>query len=140
MSTLDRARPVTVLWRNTVPAALAAEAGAVVVATAGVVPGLVTAAVAVLALGALGRVWLPPGPLLRALLLLSGPPLRYLLLALAAWRVWIAPGGGPLPALAAVGLLGLVLPLASTAAAGFLSRRFPGLAATTGGEPEEVDR
>lgn len=137
MSALAKTRPGRVFWRSSVPMALATEAGAVVTVLAGIVPGLVAAAVVVLGIGILARVWLPPGPLLRGLLLVSGPPLRYALLALAAWRLWAAQG--PLPALAVVALLGLVLPLAAMAGSSYLTRRYPWWSGDGAGGPEEVD-
>jgi len=98
------------LW-TTVPAALATEAGALVVIGLGALPGVVIGIVGVIVLHvALGHL-APASRTVRVALLVGGPPLRYGLLLIAVWYEWVVRGSGPLLALAAGLLLAVVTPM-----------------------------
>ena len=98
------------LW-STVPAALATEAGALVVIGLGALPGVVVGIVGVVVLHiALGQL-APASRTIRVALIVGGPPLRYGLLLIAIWYEWVVRGSGPLPALAAGLLLAVVVPM-----------------------------
>jgi hypothetical protein len=55
----------------------------------------------------------PPDGLIRATIVLAGPPLRYILLLIAAGKVWMDPTDGPLDALLLVLVLAFLLPMGS---------------------------
>lgn len=98
------------LW-STVPAALATEAGALVVIGLGALPGIVVGIVGVIVLHvALGRLT-PASRTVRLAFLVGGPPVRYGLLLIAVWYEWVVRGSGPMPALAAALLLAVVTPM-----------------------------
>jgi hypothetical protein len=98
------------LW-STVPVAASTEAGAVSVMWLGLIPGLAVALGALVLLElTLARIR-PSEGWLRLALLVTGPPIRYGLLGLMAWWVWVRQGEGAGPAVAGVLALALVLPL-----------------------------
>jgi hypothetical protein len=109
---LDRAMLLRQLWRA-LAAPLATEIGALaallLTAYAGV--GIAILALVVLEV-ALSAVHPAPG-VIRAVVLVAGPPLRYLLLLVAVWRTWVDPGQGLVPALALVLGLAFAVPLAA---------------------------
>lgn len=100
----------TALWTAVAPA-VATEAGAGAVMVLGVVAGLIVAFLSVLVLEAILPRIRPPASVLRAALLLTGPPLRYALLGLMVWYVWVRRHEGPGPAVGAALALALILPL-----------------------------
>jgi hypothetical protein len=55
----------------------------------------------------------PADGAVRLIVIVAGPPLRYLLLLVAAWRSWVGLGEGPVPALLAVVVLLFVIPMAA---------------------------
>jgi hypothetical protein len=113
-SPADRARIARALWAA-VPAAAATEIGAVAVMALGVLPGLLVALVALVVLTmALPRLH-PPEGVIRAMLLVTGPPLRYALVVLMVWYAWNRGGEGPFLSLLAGLALVLVMPVAATA-------------------------
>ena len=105
MTGVDRASLFAQLW-STLAVPLATEIGAIaalilpVYAAIGI--ALLALAVLTLALPALR----PPEGVVRAGVIVAGPPLRYLLVLVAVWRTWIDPAQGLVPALFLV--LGLV--------------------------------
>ncbi len=105
------------LWA-TVPSALATEFGALVELGLGAVAGMTAGLIAVIVLGALLMPRPPAPPLVRLALLVGGPPLRYGLLLVAAWYEWMVRGSGPLPSLAAVVVLAVVVPMAGAVLTG----------------------
>lgn len=95
-SPAERRRIAQALW-GTVPPAAATEIGAVAVMLLGVLPGLVVAlAVLVVLVLALPRIR-PSEGLVRVVLLVAGPPLRYALVVAAVWYAWAVRTEGPLP-------------------------------------------
>lgn len=102
------------LWRA-LPPAVATELGALTVILLGLQSGLLTAIASLAALMVAVRVVRPRAPLLRPLVLIAGPPLRYAALLAAAVVVWLPQGGGPLPALGCLVLLGFVPPALAAA-------------------------
>jgi hypothetical protein len=100
------------LW-STVPAAASTEIGAVAVTILGVVPGLAVAlAVLVMLVAALPRIQ-PPEGLVRAVLLVTGPPLRYALVGAMVWYAWAIRGQGAFLSILAGLALVLVVPVAA---------------------------
>jgi hypothetical protein len=88
----DRGRIARALW-GTVPVAAATEIGAV----------------AVMVLGVLAE------GLVKVVLLLTGPPLRYALVVVMVWYAWARGGEGPFLSVLAGLALVLVMPVAAMA-------------------------
>jgi hypothetical protein len=110
----DRGRIAQALW-VTVPAAAATEIGAVAVMVLGVVPGLLVALAALVALAlALPRLH-PPEGVVKAVLIVTGPPLRYALVVVMVWYAWARGGQGPFLSVLAGLALVLVMPVAAIA-------------------------
>ena len=103
----------SVLW-TTIPQALTTEIGALAVMLLGVLPGMVVAAVSLLLL-AIASVRIMPSPrTVRSAMLVSGPPVRYLLLFGSLWYLWGVRHLGLLTVLGTAVLLAVVVPLAGT--------------------------
>lgn len=108
----DRRRVSQALWA-TVPPAAATEIGAVGVILFGVVAGLLlTLAALVVLVLSLPRIRAPEG-VVRVVLLLTGPPLRYALVIVMVWYAWAVGGEGPFLAMLAGLALVLVVPVAA---------------------------
>jgi hypothetical protein len=119
---LDRAALLHQLWL-TLPAPLATELGAI---GALLLPAYAAIGIALLALALLAlalRVVEPGTSVVSAVVLVAGPPLRYLLVLVAVWRTLVDPAQGLVPALALV--LGLVfaVPMAAFLVAQSRARR-----------------
>jgi hypothetical protein len=113
-SSSDRRRIAQTLW-GTVPPAAATEIGAVAVMVLGVLPGLLVALVALVVLTlALPRLH-PPEGAIKAVLLVTGPPLRYALVVVMVWYAWARGGEGPFLSVLAGLALVLVMPVAAMA-------------------------
>jgi hypothetical protein len=113
-SPVDRRRITQALW-VTVPAAAATEIGAVAVMVFGVISGLLVALGALVVLAVTLPRLHPPEGMVKAVLLVTGPPLRYALVVVMVWYAWARGGQGPfLSALAALALV-LVMPVAAIA-------------------------
>ena len=113
-SPAERGRIAGALWAA-VPAAAATEIGAVAVMVLGVLPGLLVALVALVVLTvALPRLH-PPEGVIRTMLLVTGPPLRYALVVVMVWYAWARGGEGPFLSVLAGLALVLVMPVAATA-------------------------
>lgn len=79
----------------------------------GVVPGLIVALAAlVVLLFTLPRAR-PSDGLVRAILLVTGPPLRYALVIAMVWYAWVIRGEGPFLSILAGLALVLVVPVAA---------------------------
>jgi hypothetical protein len=119
---VDRAMLLRQLWRAQA-APLATEIGAVgalaLTAYAGVGIAVLALVVLEVALSAVS----PPSGVIRVVVLVAGPPLRYLLLLLAVWRTWVDPPQGLIPALALVLGLAFAVPLAAFLIAQSRARR-----------------
>jgi hypothetical protein len=109
------ARPVDLLgqfWPALV-APLATEVGSVMALIATGIAGIGAGMVALVLLAVLMPRLRPPDGLIRATIVLAGPPLRYILLLIAAGKVWMDPTDGPLDALLLVLVLAFLLPMGS---------------------------
>jgi hypothetical protein len=92
-------------------APLATEVGSVAAIAASAVAGIGAGLVALAALELVMPRLSPPDLAIRAAIVIAGPPLRYLLMLVAAWKVWVTPTDGPLLALLLVLVLAFLLPL-----------------------------
>jgi hypothetical protein len=92
-------------------APLATELGSVVAIAASALAGIGAAFVALAVLELLMPRLRPPTMAIRVAIILAGPPLRYLLLLVAAWKVWVTPADGPIMALLLVLALAFLVPL-----------------------------
>jgi hypothetical protein len=100
------------LW-VTLAAPLATELGSVGALVAQAWVGVLIGLVALVVLeAALPRVRASEG-LERVAIAVAGPPLRYLLLLLAAWKIWFPGGEGIVPASLVLLALGFGIPLAA---------------------------
>lgn len=99
------------LFWPTLAAPLATEAGSVVALIATALAGTGAGVVALVLLASLMPRVRPPDGVIRAAIVLAGPPLRYILLLIAAGKVWLDPGDGPLKALLLVLVLAFLLPM-----------------------------
>lgn len=121
-SPAERRRIAQALW-GTVPPAAATEIGAVAMILLGVLPGLVVAlAVLIVLVLALPRIR-PSEGVVRVVLLVTGPPLRYALVVVAVWYAWAVRTEGPFLSILAGLALVLVLPVASLAMGGLVYGR-----------------
>jgi len=109
---VDRAVLLRRLWLAQA-APLASEIGAVAALP---LPAYVGIGIAVMALVVLvvllAAIHASPG-VTRGLVLVAGPPLRYLLLLIAVWRTLVDPHQGLVPALALILGLAFAVPLAA---------------------------
>ncbi len=103
-----------VVW-TTIPAALATEVGALAMIGFGPVAGVVAGYLGMLLLQVLLGGLTPAPAVVRAAILVGGPPLRYALIIVATWYEWAVRGSGPGPALVGAVLLAIVLPMIATA-------------------------
>jgi hypothetical protein len=94
-------------------APFATELGSVVALAASAVPGIGTALVVLTVLELLMPRLRPPDAAVRLAIVIGGPPLRYLLLLAATWKVWVSPDGGPIMALLLILGLAFIVPLAA---------------------------
>jgi hypothetical protein len=100
------------LW-VTLAAPLATELGSLGALLAQAWVGVLIGLVALVVLeAALPRVQAQEG-VERVAIAVAGPPLRYLLLLLAAWKIWFPGGEGIVPALLMLLALGFGIPLAA---------------------------
>lgn len=110
------------LWKAQA-APLATELGSV---GALLLPAYAAVGIAVLALSVLSLVLAavqPPAGVVRVVILVAGPPLRYLLLVVAVWRTWVDPGQGLVPALVLLLALAFAVPMAAFLIAQSRARR-----------------
>jgi hypothetical protein len=121
-SPADRHRLAQAVW-GAVPPAAGAEIGAVAVMLFGVVPGLLVtlAALAVLVL-TLPRIR-PSQAVVRGVVLVTGPPLRYALIVVMVWYAWTVKGQSPFLSIAAGLALVLVVPVAAVGLGALIYRR-----------------
>lgn len=118
----ERAALLGELWKAQAPP-LATELGAV---GALFLPAYAGVGIAALALALLTLVFAalrPPAGVVRAVILLAGPPLRYLLLVVAVWRTWVDSGQGLVPALVLLLALAFAVPMAAFLIAQSRARR-----------------
>lgn len=112
MPAVDRAVLLRRLWLAQA-APLASEIGAVAALP---LPAYVGIGIAVMALVVLvvllAAIHASPG-VTRGVVLVAGPPLRYLLLLIAVWRTLVDPHQGLVPALALILGLAFAVPLAA---------------------------
>jgi hypothetical protein len=113
-SPADRGRLTRALW-VTVPAAAATEIGAVAVMALGVISGLLVALAALIVLALILPRLRPPEGVVKAVLLVTGPPLRYALVVVMVWYAWARGGQGPFLSILAALALVLVMPVAAIA-------------------------
>jgi hypothetical protein len=113
-SPADRGRLTRALW-VTVPAAAATEIGAVAVMALGVISGLLLALAALIVLALILPRLRPPEGVVKAVLLVTGPPLRYALVVVMVWYAWARGGQGPFLSILAALALVLVMPVAAIA-------------------------
>jgi hypothetical protein len=113
-SPVDRGRITRALW-VTVPAAAATEIGAVAVMVLGVISGLLVALAALVVLALTLPRLHPPEGVVKAVLLVTGPPLRYALVVVMVWYAWARGGQGPFLSVLAGLALVLVMPVAAIA-------------------------
>jgi hypothetical protein len=113
-SPADRGRIAQALW-VTVPAAAATEIGAVAVMVLGVVPGLLVALAALVALALTLPRLHPPEGVVKAVLIVTGPPLRYALVVVMVWYAWARGREGPFLSVLAGLALVLIMPVAAIA-------------------------
>jgi hypothetical protein len=92
-------------------APLATEVGSVTALVATAIAGAGAGPIALVLLAVLMPRMRPPDGVIRATIVLAGPPLRYILLIIAAGKVWLDPGDGPLKALLLVLVLAFLLPM-----------------------------
>jgi hypothetical protein len=121
-SPVDRGRIAQALW-VTVPAAAATEIGAVAVMVLGVVSGLLVALAALVVLALTLPRLHPPERVVKAVLLVTGPPLRYALVVVMVWYAWTRGGQGPFLSILAGLALVLVMPVAAMALGMLMSGR-----------------
>lgn len=110
------------LWKAQAPP-LATELGAV---GALFLPVYAAVGIAALALPVLTLVLAavrPPGGIVRVVILVAGPPLRYLVLIVAVWRTWVDPGQGLVPALVLLLALAFAVPMVAFLIAQSRARR-----------------
>ena len=110
------------LWRTLAPP-LGTEAGAIVALLATAVAGMAAGLVVVVVLGLLLPYLRPTEGLVRATVLVAGPPLRYALLLVAVGKTWLAPEQGLVPALILLLVLAFVVPLVGFLVAQAIARR-----------------
>ena len=113
-SPADRGRITQALW-IAVPAAAATEIGAVAVMAFGVAAGLLVALAALVVLAVIVPRLRPPEGVVKAVLLVTGPPLRYALVVVMVWYAWTRGGQGPFLSVLAGLALVLVMPVAAIA-------------------------
>jgi hypothetical protein len=113
-SPAERRRISQALWVG-VPAAAATEIGAVAVMAFGVVPGLLVAMAALVVLAVILPRLRPPDAVVRAAVLVTGPPLRYALVVVMVWYAWARGGQGAFLSVLAGLALVLVMPVAAMA-------------------------
>lgn len=94
-------------------APFATELGSVVALAASAVPGIGTGLVGLAVLELLMPRLRPPDAAVRLAIVIGGPPLRYLLLLAATWKVWVSAGDGPIMAMVLFLALAFMLPLAA---------------------------
>jgi hypothetical protein len=114
-SPADRHRLAQAVW-GAVPPAAGAEIGAVAVMLFGVVPGLL------MTLAALARIR-PSQAVVRGVVLVTGPPLRYALIVVMVWYAWTVKGQSPFLSIAAGLALVLVVPVAAVGLGALIYRR-----------------
>ena len=110
------------LWKAQA-APLATELGSV---AALFLPAYAAVGIAALALPVLTLTFAatqPPAGVVRGVILVAGPPLRYLLLVIAVWRTWVNPGQGLVPALVLLLALAFAVPMAAFLIAQSRARR-----------------
>jgi hypothetical protein len=107
------ARPLDLLGQfwPALAAPLAAEVGSVVALMGTALAGAGAGLVALVLLAVLMPRVRPGDGVIRATIVLAGPPLRYILMLIAAGKVWLDPGDGPLKALLLVLVLAFLLPM-----------------------------
>jgi hypothetical protein len=98
------------LW-TTLAAPLATELGCVAALFAPAWVAVLMGLVALLVLAVLLPRLRPSDGMARVTVAVAGPPLRYLLLILAVWRVWFLSGEGIVAALLVLLALGFGIPL-----------------------------
>jgi hypothetical protein len=120
MARPDRGRPaestLVRFWPTLAPA-FASEIGAIAALLVAALPGIGAGAVALVLLELILPRVRPPEGVVRAAILVAGPPLRYLLLLVATWKCWFPGGEGIVPALLLALVLGFLIPLAGFLAA-----------------------
>jgi hypothetical protein len=106
-------RPIDLLGQFwlALAAPLATEVGSVAALVASALAGMGAGPVALVALALVMPLVRPPDTAIRAVIVLGGPPLRYVLLLIAAGKVWLSPSDGPIMALLLVLVLAFLLPL-----------------------------
>jgi hypothetical protein len=106
-------RPIDLLGQFwlALAAPLATEVGSVAALVASAPAGMGAGPLALVALALVMPLVRPPDTAIRAVIVLAGPPLRYVLLLIAAGKVWLSPSDGPIMALLLVLVLAFLLPL-----------------------------
>jgi hypothetical protein len=106
-------RPIDLLGQFwlALAAPLATEVGSVAALLASAPAGMGAGPLALVALALVMPLVRPPDTAIRAVIVLAGPPLRYVLLLIAAGKVWLSPSDGPIMALLLVLVLAFLLPL-----------------------------
>lgn len=92
-------------------APLATEIGSVIAMIEKAIAGTGAGLVALVLLAVLMPRVRPADWVIRMAIVLAGPPLRYVLLLIAAGKVWLDPADGPLKALLLVLVLAFLLPM-----------------------------
>ena len=95
----------------TLASPLATEIGSVVALATTAIVGTGAGVIALVVLALLMPHVRPADGAIRVAIVLAGPPLRYILLLIAAGKVWLDPADGPLKALLLVLVLALLLPM-----------------------------
>ena len=108
-----REPPVLIRFWPNLSGPFATEIGAIVALAVAAIPGMAAAILALVLLELILPRIQPPEEVVRAAILVAGPPLRYLLVAVAAWRAWTSPTEGLVQALSLVLVLVFAVPLAS---------------------------
>jgi hypothetical protein len=107
----QRPRDLLLQFWPALAAPLATEVGSLVALAWSAIPGVGAGLVALVLLALLMPLVRPPDGAIRAAIVLAGPPLRYILLLIAAGKVWLDAGDGPIKALLLVLVLAFLLPL-----------------------------
>jgi hypothetical protein len=81
----------------------------------GVISGLLLALAALIVLALILPRLRPPEGVVKAVLLVTGPPLRYALVVVMVWYAWARGGQGPFLSILAALALVLVMPVAAIA-------------------------
>lgn len=107
----ERPRDLLLQFWPSLAAPLSAEIGSVVALAWSAIPGVGAGLIAMVLLALLMPRLRPPDGAIRAAIVVAGPPLRYILLLIAAGKVWLDAGDGPIKALLLVLVLAFLLPL-----------------------------